>query len=504
MISKIGRYVIKSFIPPFLATFSVTMFVLIMMFLWNAIDKIAGKGLDISIILKLLGLSSINLVPMALPIAILLASLMCFGNLGEKYELTAIKSSGISFFRTSRGLLIFTTALSLFAYYFTDQIQPKAYVEFSNMYRNIRDQKPDMIVDEGIFSNNIDKYSIKVGKKSKTNNMMYDLLIYDHTKGHRNTSVTVADSGVIALSEDKTMVTFTFFSGNNYTEENNNKKKDNKPFRRNSFDKQVIRVGVSDFGFDESGDTKQKYIKSSSTANELKIAYDSINTNVYLPNVRNMVSSLGYPQDIHVDVSNMLQPIDSLKLKRPKVDEDTLIHPKRSWAEAKNTFDSISMKRAFDGAISLVDNNVRSIESKIRYLDDIRVMNARIEMERQKKYALPITIILFFFIGAPLGSIIRKGGFGWPVVISILIYVMYFVFTTILDRIGRSGALTELWAIWLGPLALLPFAFFLTYQANNDSAILSKETYTKFIKKNMPYLTDINIKETINRRFRKK
>ncbi|MFV0507192.1 MAG: LptF/LptG family permease [Bacteroidales bacterium] len=498
MISKIGKYVIRSFVPPFMATFSVTMFVLIMMFLWNAIDKIAGKGLEISVVLKLLGLSSINLVPMALPIAILLASLMCFGNLGEKYELIAIKSSGISFFKTSRGLILFTVTLSAFAFYFTDQIQPKAYVEFSSMYRSIRDQKPDMIVDEGIFSNNIDKYSIKVGKKSETNNMLYDLLIYDHTKGHKNKSVTVADSGIIALSDDKSMVTFTFFSGNNYAEEDgNNRRHDRKPFRRNSFDKQVVRVSVSDFGFDDSGDSRQKYIKNSSTSKELQIAYDSINANVYMPNIRNLVSSLGYPRSVYVDVSNKLQPIDSLKIEAPK--NDTLSRPLKSWNEVESTIDSVSMSNALNSAITTADNNTRSIESRKRYLDDIRVMNTRIEMERQKKYSLPLTIILFFFIGAPLGSIIRKGGFGWPVVISVFIYVIYFVFTTILDKIGRSGVLTEFWAVWLGPIFIIPFATFLTYQANNDSTILSKETYTKLLAKYFPKVMDFDFKKILKK-----
>ncbi|MFV0345736.1 MAG: LptF/LptG family permease [Bacteroidales bacterium] len=495
MIAKISKYTIKSFIPPFLATFSVTMFVLIMMFLWNAIDKIAGKGLDTSIILKLLGLSSINLVPMALPIAILLASLMCFGNLGERYELIAIKSSGISFFKTSRGLAFFTVILSAFSYYFTDQIQPRAYIEFISMYRGIRDQKPDMIVDQGIFSNNIDKYSIKVGKKNENSNMMYDLLIYDHSAGHKNTSVTVADSGIIALSEDKSMVTFTFFSGNNYAEEQSkNSKRNGRPFRRNSFDKQIIRVPVSDFGFDEGDDNKQKYIKNGSTSNELKTAYDSIDINVYMPNVRNMVSSLGYPRNIHIDVSNKLQAIDSLKLKHKETTNDSLQHPIKSWNDIKNNFDSISMKGALDGAITIADNNTRTIESKRQYLNDIRVMNIRIEMERQKKYALPFTVILFFFIGAPLGSIIRKGGFGWPVVISILIYLLYFVFTTILDRVARAGSASAFWAVWWGPVALLIFAFFLSYQANNDSAILSKEAYTKFINKHFPQLADFKIR----------
>ena len=247
---RLHLFVLKTFFGPFLMTFFIVVFVLLMQFLWKYIDDMVGKGLEWNIVAELLLYASFALIPMAFPLAMLLASIMTFGNLGENYELVAIKASGISLFRIMRPLIVVAVALTFFAFYFSNNILPKTNLKFGALLVSVKNQKPEMVISEGVFSNEIDGYSIKVDRKSNKNNMLYGLLIYDHTDNKGNTNVTVADSGFMKISEDKKYMVMTLYNGQSATNMDPNKRGKDRtfPFRRETFGKEFFPIALSDTG----------------------------------------------------------------------------------------------------------------------------------------------------------------------------------------------------------------------------------------------------------------
>ena len=248
---RLHKFVIKSFLGPFFMTFFICVFILLMQFLWKYIDDLVGKGLDWKIVSELLMYASFGLVPLAFPLAMLLASIMTFGNLGENYELVAMKASGISLFRIMRPLFVVTLIMTLIAFYFSNNILPKTNLKFYTLMFSVKQQKPEMVIKEGVFSNDMENYSIKVERKGKNNNMLYDVMIYNHSDNQGNVNVSISDSGKMEITNDKKFMSITLYNGQNYTESEESRQSSAKryPFRRESFQKEVINISMKDFEF---------------------------------------------------------------------------------------------------------------------------------------------------------------------------------------------------------------------------------------------------------------
>ena len=278
---KLYKYILRSFIGTFIFTFFVAVFILLMQFLWCYLDDLVGKGLGFDVLGKLMFYTAVTFVPMAMPLAILLSSLMCFGNLGEYYELVAMKASGISVWKIMRPLLIFSIIMSLIAFIFSNNVLPVATLKSKTLLRDVRKQKMSFDIPEGMFYKGIDGYSIRAGKKGADGNTLYDVMIYDHTEYKGNIKVTTADSATIALAPSQKEIVFTLYNGSNYNEVIDDKEyKSKRPFETMAFEKQFVSFDISDFNMTETDESTMKGHQSMLNMNQLVIAIDSLEYNV--------------------------------------------------------------------------------------------------------------------------------------------------------------------------------------------------------------------------------
>ena len=461
-------------------TFFICVFVLLMQFLWKYIDDMVGKGLEWNIIVELLLYASCALIPMAFPLAMLLASIMTFGNLGENYELVAIKASGISLLRIMRPLIVVAIAITLFAFYFSNNILPKTNLKFGALLVSVKKQKPEMVIPEGVFTNEIDGYSIKVNRKSKKDNMMYGLMIYDHTNNKGNTSVTVADSGFMKISEDKKYMLLTMFNGESATNTNPNERGKNRkfPFRREKFGKEVVTIPLEGFDFQRTDENRLRNAYKMMNLDQISHMEDSL-YNVFKLRVRRFALSLNYPRPLTKEIINLTEVNDSLKNKMVINQPDTII----DYASLFNSLDPNNKRAIISAAISQARGNHQIINQNLNELYNQKKSINKLTMEKYKKFTWSVACLIFFFIGAPLGAIIRKGGLGMPVVVSILMFITYYMVSISGEKFAREDMWTMSNGMWFSTYIFLPLGVFLTYKSANDSGLLNIETYQYQIKR---------------------
>lgn len=468
---KLHVYMLNSFIGPFVATFFISMFVLIMQSLWLYIDDLVGKGLEIRVIGELLYFMSLTLVPMGMPLAVLLASIMTFGNLGENYELTAMKSAGISLFRIMKPLIFLIIILTISAFYFSNNVLPYATLKARTLLMDIRRHSPELSFKEGVFVNDIDKYSIKVEKIDKETGVMYDMLIYDHSDKNANYQVTLAESGTMRSNLTGELMTVELFDGTTYTDEGllDPGKKVAAPYR-------IIHFGKQRFGIQMDGNELQR-----SNEDDYKSHYAM------------------------QDISQLNQSIDSISRSMQLVisrrTQELMANDYIKSRDRDPVRDSVLMQETqgeFRGLDSLwqgmdIKEQARALESarsgaeRIYMTRDLVLTNnesnvRRLNIEWHKKFSLSFACFIFFFIGAPLGAIIRKGGLGMPVIVSILLFIIYYVISMMGERAAREGSLMPWQGMWISSILLLPMGAWLTYISMNDSAVLSADAYKNFIK----------------------
>ena len=435
---KLHLFMLKSFVGPFVATFFISMFVLIMQFLWRYIDDLVGKGLEGHVISELLFYVSLTLVPMGLPLAVLLASIMTFGSLGENYELTALKAAGISLYRIMKPLIVLIIIFTIAAFFFSNNVLPYANLKASSLLYDIKRQKPELSLKEGVFINDIEGYSIKVDKIDKKSGMMYKMLIYNHTDRKGNYEMTIADSGIMEADPTGRFMEVELYHGYTYTDEglksNNNK---TYPFRRVQFDKQYFVIPLGDKDLQR---TDEDLFKNTVRTQERNPKRDSV---------------------IREETRGVVKNLDSLY----------------------QTFDVEERKNTIDQAVQLARGAQTSHmnDLSINKRDEEAVRKYNIEWHR--KFTLSFACFIFFFIGAPLGGIIRKGGLGAPVVVSIFLFIVYYIIWMMGERAAREGVLEPWQGMWISSVILLPLGAILTYTAMTDSAVMSSESYTNFIKK---------------------
>lgn len=471
---KLYKYILKSFIGTFIFTFFIAVFILLMQFLWTYLDDLVGKGLGFDVLGKLIFYTAITFVPMAMPLAILLSSLMCFGNLGEFYELVAMKASGISVWKIMRPLLIFSIAMSLTAFVFSNNVLPVATLKSKTLLRDVRKQKMSFDIPEGMFYKGIDGYTIRAGKKGADGSTLYDMMIYDHTAYKGNIKVTIADSATIALAPSQKEIVFTLYHGYNYNEVIDDKEyKARRPFEKMKFDKQYVSFDISDFDMTQSDGSALKGHQSMLNINQLIIAIDSLEQS-------SAERHISYKNSF----KNRLQHLSSKDIvsstKNKKVDIDTITVFK--WPLLDN-FGENEKKSIINISISATKNQIDNIDLNIRDFERQDINIRKHQQVMHEKFSLSIACLLFFFIGAPLGAIIRKGGLGLPIVISVVFFVIYYIITITSQRIAVAGDMPIFLGVWLSSIIILPIGIFLTVKATTDSALLDRDSWKKTFRK---------------------
>lgn len=467
---KIYRYVFKLFVSPLLATFFVSLFVLLMQFLWRYVEDIVGKGLEWQTLAEFFTYSTLTLVPMALPLAILLASLMTFGNLGERLELLSIKAAGVSLFKVMRPLIIFVLFISLGAFFFANNVLPHSMSQLRALMHEIQHQRPELSLKEKVFDYSMKDMTIKIGDKADDGSMLYDVMIFDHTDRSHQGSVTIADSGTIVFSEDRSYSTITLYDGQSYAIVKEDKKKydtKNLPYRRDKFSKQVIFFENSEDYTRPDADIYGNHRTGQNLAelNESVARHDSIFAHKQNSITRQLT------QMTYLDARSF-EKKDSTYTPQ-KMDLDSL------FLYSQFTTQTSILAKAKDQAAK-VKNTLEPKRKDIKY----RQLTLKQYMaERHRRFTLSIACLVFFFIGAPLGAIIRKGGFGMPVVVSIIFFVIYYIVDTFGYKFATEG-FTSIWVgMWLSSMVLLFIGGFLTWKAATDSVIMDSEVYKQFFKK---------------------
>jgi lipopolysaccharide export system permease protein len=475
---RLYSYILKSFIGPFITTFMISIFILLMQFLWKYLDDLVGKGLENEIIIELMMYALMSLVPMALPLAVLLASIMTFGNLGERFELLAIKSSGVSLLKIMRPLIAFNLIVTIGAYFLADQVIPVTNTKFAALLHSVKEQRPEMIIKEGIFSNDIDGYSIKVKGRDPKTKALLDIMIYDHTENRGNVSVTLADSGYLNMSDDKQFMILRLYNGETYSDSktDDRKARDKNPFRREKFTYQEVVISVKDFNLKRMDEKHFKDLIRMMKNNQLKTATDSL---IMRYNEKRLQMAIGLKYNLLLDakITNTFYP-DSIE-----IEPFLATKAGRHFDSIYYSFDSSTRNSILSTTQQLAQQNQRVI---LQYQSDIYYRMVWINKhiaEWHKKYTLALACLLFFFIGAPLGAIIRKGGFGMPVVVSILLFISYYLVSVIGEKIAREGVWKNEMVLWMPTVIYFLIGVVFTHQAVTDSWLLNKETYNRLFKR---------------------
>jgi len=444
-----------------------------MQWLWKYIDDLVGKGLEWYIVTELLFFASASLVPLALPLAILLSSIMTFGNMGEHYELVAFKTAGISLWKIMYPLIIASVLISIGAFYFSNNIIPIANLKMGTLLYDIRQQRPALNIKEGVFYDGIDGYVMKIKSKSQNGEMMNDIIIYDHTERKGNTKVIIAEKGKMEISKDTMVMSLTLYNGYSYKEdETPRRKKSSYPHLRTSFREDTIRFDLSAFKLSRSDESifKDNYqmlniVQLESSRDTLQYKLDKRRVEI----ASNLSSGFKY-----FSAPAIYHKIDSLKAdssaKQYLPDILANFNQAEQMKIIKIALENVRSRKLYISA-ALEDNFSRT-----------KIIN-RHKIEWHRKFTLSFACMVLFFIGAPLGAIIRKGGLGVPVVISILLFIFYHVISITGEKFVKEG-LWDAWkGMWLSSFILLPLGIFLTWKATTDSGIFNADAYLKPFRK---------------------
>ncbi|HER08370.1 MAG TPA: YjgP/YjgQ family permease [Bacteroides sp.] len=483
---KLHLLVIKSFIGPFILTFFFVIFVLLMQFLWKYIDDLIGKGLEWNIISEFLLYTSASLVPMALPLAVLLASLMTFGNLAENLELLAFKSSGISLVRIMAPLMVISFIVSVGAFFFANDVMPVANLKMRSLLYDIQQQRPELTIRPGVFDNTLEGYSIRIGDRDHRTNLLRDIWIYDHTDDQGNVSVTVADSGYMKMSADEKHLLLTLYNGRSYIELQDQKKENRHiksyPHRRDRFDKQEMIIEMTGFGLNRTDERLFRNSYAMMNLSQLQHFDDSLTADMdlYKEKIRTTVDQalVGKPKKALLSPPAPVSDT-TVKLAEPEEPRVVQIHVDSAF----NELTKLERRRAITQAINFARSNKSFINTHASTGEWKVSRLRRYQIEIHRKFTLSLLCLIFFFIGAPLGAIIRKGGLGVPVIVSVLLFLIYYVISITGEKFARDNIMQPFWGMWISTFIMVPVSIFLTYKAANDSVIMNIETYFTWLKK---------------------
>lgn len=466
---KLHKLVVRSYIGPFIATFFLSLFILLMQFLWKYIDDLVGKGLEWYIIAELLFYASATFVPLALPLAVLLSSIMTMGSMGEHYELVAFKSAGISLNKIMMPLVVISSFLVISAFYFSNNILPVANLKSLSLLYDVRHHRPAFNIIEGIYYKGIDNFVIKVNEKGGDGQTLHGIKIYDHTEKKGNTNLTTAEWGTMAVTPDKRQLVLTLYNGINYKEDAEDAHDKSRPFQRTHFDEQARRFDLSAFDLTR---TDQDLFRSNFRMLNLKqLIYFEDSLSRELDDRKNQYIT-SYLMRLH-----HMSSIDSATFVAVAPEE------KRFWNIETDGRELSNIDAVISNAMELTRINKDNSYFSHEDFRQRRRSLARYQIEFHRKFTLSIACMVLFMIGAPLGAIIRKGGFGLPVVVSVLFFVVFHVISITGEKFVREGVMEAHQGMWIASVLLLPVGIILTIKSATDSALLDTESYIKAVER---------------------
>ncbi|MBO4814214.1 MAG: LptF/LptG family permease [Muribaculaceae bacterium] len=479
-IKRLYLFMLKTFLPQFLMTFFICLFILMMQFLFRHINDLVGKGLSMDVLGELFFYAALTMVPLALPLAILLASLMTFGNLGEHVELTAMKASGISLIRVMKPLIILIAAVSVGAFFFQNNVLPQTQVKMWQLMFSARQKSLTLDIMEGSINTQIPGYNVYVKKKNKETDMLYKILLYDVSTASTYPRVVAADSGKLSMTKDMKHLVLELYRGNWYEDvkQGGNSQFGKEMFRRESFhDKEILIPYDATFTKIDDEGLKSQYIgknfnELTHSIDSLQLRIDSAGTVLAGELRRAPVLGVSTTRVEYHDGKSVTVPVKPVQMKAP-LDIDSIFDV--LTVTEKST---ISSRAAMMAASAQQECNFKAFGLQ----DDGEVLR-RHQIELQKKFTLSLACLIFFFIGAPLGAIIRKGGLGTPVVVSVILFIIYYMIDNTGYKLARDGHWPVWQGIWLSSAVLLPLGIFLTYKAVDDSAVFNPDTYLNFFRR---------------------
>ncbi len=470
-IKKLDIFILKSFLMLFAGTFFICLFIFMMQFLWRYVDELVGKGLEMDVLAQFFFYSGLTLIPLSLPLAILLAALMVFGNFGERYELLSMKAAGIPLLRIMTPLIIFCCMLAGISFYFQNVIAPKAQQQLWTLLVSMKQTSPELDIPEGVFYDEIDGYNIYIKEKDRETGFMKEVLIYNMSDGFENAHIIFADEGKMEMTADKQHLQLHLYNGEQFENlKSQTISSKNVPYRRESFREKHLIIEF-DGGFEM---VDGSFLSDRSDSKNMIEISESIDSLTYI------ADSMG--QSMYKDITaSTYQKKTFSKRDSSKIENGTIA----TIINVDSLFDALTLaekettlRTTADRMISLAsDWKSRSIQ--VTETDkNIR----KHEAAWHQKITLSLSCLMFFFIGAPLGAIIRKGGLGLPVVISVIIFVLYYIIDTGSVRVARSGEMNMILGVWMSTLVLAPIGIFFTYKSNKDSVVFNLESYLNFFR----------------------
>lgn len=471
-IKKLDIFVLKSFCTLFMGTFFICLFIFMMQFLWRYVDELIGKGLEMTVMAQFFFYSALTLVPVSLPLAILLAALITFGNFGERFELLAMKAAGISLLKIMRPLIVFIAFICCLSFYFQNVIGPKAQADLGTLLISMKQKAPELDIPEGVFYDEIEGYNLYVKHKNRNTGMLYDVLIYNFEKGFENAQIIKADSGRLEMTADKKHLYLHLYDGEQFENlKSQNMNQRNVPYRREAFrEKHAIIEFDSDFNMVDAGimssySSSKNMRKLQTDIDSMRLRNDSVGRAYYREAMEGMYK-----------ITGSITREDTLKIEKAHLGEynaDSIFNMATLVQKQKIVSAAVGRAEGAGSDWGFKSNDISATEYSLR----------RHMTSWHEKLTLSLACLIFFFIGAPLGGIIRKGGLGMPVVVSVLIFIVYYIINNTGYKMARDGK----WIVWMGmwtsTAILAPLGAFLTYKSNNDSVVLNTDAYINWFKK---------------------
>lgn len=456
----------KGYVPPFLVSFLMALFVLVMQVFWLYIDDIIGKGAGLLVILEFLFYLSFSLTPLALPIGVLLAGVFLFGNLAEQYELSSMKSAGISLFRIMRPLILLSFMVALFSWICSDYIIPRSNLKYLSRLHDLKRQKPTLGLDEANFNADFYGYIIRIGDKSSNGKDIRDILIYDHSNAETNAEKTIisAKNGTMFVTPQQKYLVMILYNGMFYQDPGGNKSdKSNFPFIRTEFHELTKVFDLSEFSLDRTDEDLFKNDKRMKNSQQLRVEIDSLDKNLK-KRTKTIINYVGYSIENPANSQFTPKISSSIPHHYNDISKNALDSLVCLWDESKDELRK-SLNPKVKSNLEQLDNQIKSEENDKK---SIKVQKAKFEYELYIKYSLAAVCLLFIFVGAPLGAIIRKGGYGYPLIIGILVFVSYILLNTFCKRLTEGLRIPTIWAAWLPCIILMIPGIFLTWSAMRD------------------------------------
>ena len=459
---RLHRMIIKAYLGPLMVTFVIVLFILVMQFLWKYVDDLMGKGLEWYVLVELLTYATASFVPLALPLAILLSSIMTMGSLGENSELVPMRSAGLGLGRILSPLFLTSTALAIGSFFFSNDLLPVANLKFRSLLWDVTEKKPTLNLKPGIFYNGIDGFSIRVQDKDPDTGMLTDVLIYDHRAAFQgNRTVIRAQSGTMRRSTDGHFLVLTLKDGHFYDEHSPAAgDKGIYPMMRGSFVEDEVRFDLSGLGLRRTDEDLFKDHYKMMTMGQLQVSEDSL---------LKRMDARREEQVKHLS--------NGLQFFRPTTQSTLPPPPARSWNAMQASLTPEMRNGLYDVAMNMVRNDLSQIDRGLEELQGRQEQVSRHRIEWHRKPMLAITCIIFFLIGAPLGAIIRKGGMGLPVVFAIVFFLIFHIVSFSMEKLVIAGGIEAWPGMWVASLVLLPVGLFLTWKAATDSPLLDADAY---------------------------